>query len=299
MKVAISNITVDPSIDIRERMDAPTIRAYSEVFDQLPPVVVFDTGQGYLLADGFHRISAAQLLGRSEVDADVRQGNREDALEFASYANATSGLRLTAEERRVGIRRLLAMHSDWPDVEISRRMGCSDDVVRTVRRNVQVYREAPTASQLTESHVREISRAPTPQWEPISRVATEKDWSVEETREAVRNLTDPTVPADHKQALLQGATEPVAFRDGEPTILRQTIQRHLATESAQDYRTFLEGALHQLAQLRRFPAQEIVDGVSADRLRSLIRELPGNVDFLNTIVRIGKSRLEIWSIDDG
>ena len=298
MRIAISDITVDASIDIRDRIDDTTVRAYAEVFDQLPPVVVFDTEQGYLLADGFHRINAARKLGRSEVEADIRKGGRQDAMEFASYANATSGLRLTAEERRVGIRRLLTMHTDWSEPEVSRRMGCSDDVVRTVRRNMQVYREAPTASQLTDTHVREISRAPSPQWEPLSKVASDKRWTAEETREAVRNLADPAVPTEHKQALLQGNTEPVVFRDGEPTILRQTIQRHLSTEAEKDYRSFLEGTLYQLAQLRRFSAQDIVDGVSAERLRSLIRELPGYVDYLSSIVNIGKRRLEIWSVDD-
>ncbi len=299
MKLALRDIVVDSSVDIRERLDEPTISTYMEVFDRLPPITVFETPEGMILADGFHRVSAATRLGHQEVEADVKKGTRQDALEFAASANATGGLRLTSEERRLGIRRLVGLHPEWGNSEVSSRMACNDELVRQVKRNLEVYREAPTASQLTETHVREISRAPTQQWEPLARAATAKSWTTEETREAVRNLSDPKVPTEHKQALLRGDTEPISFRGEEPTILRQTIARHLSEEAKQDYKSFLEGTLHQLAQLRRFPAQEIVDGVSADRLRSLIRELPGYVDFLNSIGTIGKSRLEIWSVDDG
>jgi len=45
--------------------------------------VVFDVDGALLLADGHHRIAAAEQLGRSTVRADVRKGERRDALQFA------------------------------------------------------------------------------------------------------------------------------------------------------------------------------------------------------------------------
>lgn len=299
MRIAIRDLIIDPSVDIRERIDEAVVQEYMEVFERLPQVVVFETPEGFLLSDGFHRTSAAQRLGHTDIEAEVKKGTRNDALEYAAYANAVTGLKLTPEERRVGIRRLFTFHNDWPHQRIADLMGCSRHSVDDVVRNLQVYREAPSASLITDSHVREISRAPAQQWEPLAKVAAEKEWTTEEVREVVRNIADPELPAEHKQALLRGETEPVVVRNGEPTILRQTIARHLSKEAKQDYRSFLEGTLHQLSQLRRFPAQEIVDGVSADRLRSLVRELPSYIDFLHSIVTIGKNRLEIWSVDDG
>lgn len=44
-----------------------------------PPIVFFD-GADYWLADGFHRLIAAEELGLTEFDADVREGTRRDPL---------------------------------------------------------------------------------------------------------------------------------------------------------------------------------------------------------------------------
>ena len=77
-KIAINKIVVDPTVQIRRANHEPTIRRYEESFDKLPPVVVFDVpGEGRLLADGFHRIAAAERLGRREIDATLRKGTRE------------------------------------------------------------------------------------------------------------------------------------------------------------------------------------------------------------------------------
>ena len=49
----------------------------------MPPVVVFDTGNERILVGGHHRVAAAQRLGRTEVEAEVRPGTRADALAYA------------------------------------------------------------------------------------------------------------------------------------------------------------------------------------------------------------------------
>jgi ParB-like chromosome segregation protein Spo0J len=54
------------------------------MLDDLPPVVVFDTPEGPLLADGHHRLAAAGRLGRKTVEAEVRAGSRQDALRYAA-----------------------------------------------------------------------------------------------------------------------------------------------------------------------------------------------------------------------
>ena len=47
-------------------------------------MVVFDTPEGPLLADGHHRLAAAGRLGRKTVEAEVRAGSRQDALRYAA-----------------------------------------------------------------------------------------------------------------------------------------------------------------------------------------------------------------------
>jgi ParB-like chromosome segregation protein Spo0J len=56
-----------------------------------PPVVVFHYGQRHWLADGFHRLYAAEAAGIGVISADVRPGTRRDALKHALSANAQHG----------------------------------------------------------------------------------------------------------------------------------------------------------------------------------------------------------------
>jgi hypothetical protein len=46
--------------------------------------VVFETEDGVLLVDGYHRVAAAKLRGAETVTADVRRGSRSDALRVAA-----------------------------------------------------------------------------------------------------------------------------------------------------------------------------------------------------------------------
>jgi ParB-like chromosome segregation protein Spo0J len=81
-KLAIDSIIIDPTVQIRRSNHEPTIRRYEESFEKLPPIDVFDTPDGMLLADGFHRVAAAQRLGLVEVDAKVHEGTRASSLSF-------------------------------------------------------------------------------------------------------------------------------------------------------------------------------------------------------------------------
>jgi hypothetical protein len=69
---------------------------------------VFYDGAEYWLADGFHRVHAAQKLRRLTIAADVRQGTRRDAVLLSARANAEHGLRRTNEDKRRAVLTLLA-----------------------------------------------------------------------------------------------------------------------------------------------------------------------------------------------
>src|SRR3989442_10872953 len=104
-KIAIKEIEIDTTIQIRRGNHEPTIRRYEESFEKLPPVDVFRTPEGDLLADGFHRVAAAERLGKREIQATIHKGTREAALEFAVTANMKNADPLSPEERDDGIRR--------------------------------------------------------------------------------------------------------------------------------------------------------------------------------------------------
>ena len=293
MNIPINDIVADASIDIRNGMDGTTIDEYMEILDQLPPVVVFDTPQGYLLADGFHRFTAAERLGRVEIDAEVREGTRQDALEFAAYANAAAPLKLQPDERRAGIRRLDRLHPDWSAGQIARLMACSDYTVRTTLRAQDVRRETfLSPKQLPDSAAVEISRVPKEQWEPLARVAVDNEWTLDEVTLASRNLRDPGMTEEHKRALLAGQSEPITHKEGELALLPETVQRHIGREIDNDTQAPFERTLALIVELRRFSAYEVVDRMPRERLASVVRELPADIGYLNEILDIARQRLE-------
>ncbi len=100
-----------------------------------PPVIVFHDGTDYWLADGFHRVGAAEAAGATEIEADVRQGTVRDAILFSVSANAAHGQRRTNEDKRRAVHRLLDDPEwvGWSDSEIARRCGVSHTLVQGLR----------------------------------------------------------------------------------------------------------------------------------------------------------------------
>lgn len=124
-----------PRTDLCEAT-AAEYAASLEAGASFPPVVVFGSeAEGYWLADGFHRVAAHRLAGRSSVEADVRPGGRREALLHAVGANAEHGLRRSASDKRRAVELLLAdaEWAAWSDREIGRACKVSHPFVAKVR----------------------------------------------------------------------------------------------------------------------------------------------------------------------
>ncbi len=74
---------------------------------EFPPVDVFFDGAVYWLADGYHRLLAAESLGLAEIDCTVHDGGLSDAIWFSCSANASHGLRRTRDDVQLAIQRAL------------------------------------------------------------------------------------------------------------------------------------------------------------------------------------------------
>jgi hypothetical protein len=109
--------------------------------DTFPPIVVFYDGADYWLADGFHRLEAHRRHGLEEIDADIRQGTRRDAVLYACGANASHGLRRTNADKRRAVETLLNDQewSQWSDREIARRCGVGNRFVSDMRQEHTVF----------------------------------------------------------------------------------------------------------------------------------------------------------------
>jgi hypothetical protein len=85
----IADLLAASPVDPEAHLDDARVERYAGRFDDLPPVTVFETPEGPLLVDGYHRVAAARRLGLETVEAEVISGSREDALRYAAAVGAT------------------------------------------------------------------------------------------------------------------------------------------------------------------------------------------------------------------
>jgi len=131
--INLDKLPISSGTQVREKLCNTTITLYAERMtagDKFPPVVVYQNGNGnYSIGDGFHRVKAAALAERKQIEAIVHHGDHRDALDFALRANLTHGNRLTNADKRKGV--LMALDV-WPkdtNRDIARRCAVSPGLV--------------------------------------------------------------------------------------------------------------------------------------------------------------------------
>jgi hypothetical protein len=131
-RIKLSEIDRKAGTQTRATINPATVEEYAQAMKDgaaFPPVVLF----GKILADGFHRIAAAEIAKLKDFPADIRIGSKTDALAYALSANGAHGLRRTNADKKNAVRLAL---EEWPDIsnkEISRRCAVSDMMVASVR----------------------------------------------------------------------------------------------------------------------------------------------------------------------
>src|SRR5690606_3498910 len=114
---------------------------YSEEMErgvEFPPITVFFDGSKFWLADGFHRFLAAKHNEYEAIAADVREGGRSAALEFALGANATNCLFLTSEDKRNAVEGALEEWTDRSNFVLAETCKATTEFVRKQRQRSQV-----------------------------------------------------------------------------------------------------------------------------------------------------------------
>jgi hypothetical protein len=144
--IPIKQLRRDGGTQPRALLDTSVIADYTEAVlagGTFPPVTVIFDGTTHWLADGFHRVAAAEAAGRTEIAADVRQGTHRDAVLISVGANAEHGLRRTNADKRRAVTTLLSdpEWSRWSDREIARKAGVGHVFVNSMRKELSVHRE--------------------------------------------------------------------------------------------------------------------------------------------------------------
>lgn len=137
--IALKDIVFDEGTQVRAAINQDVVAEYAgrmATGETFPAIVLFNDGNRYYLADGFHRVMAAHRNEWMSIRAEVRAGTKTDALWFALGANKANGQRMTTADKRHAI--LLAIKT-WPDkgpTLIAEQIGCTDRWVREIRSEV-------------------------------------------------------------------------------------------------------------------------------------------------------------------
>lgn len=102
--IPIAEIVVNDQLQLR--VDGNNSEWVAAIVDALEagtaiePISLFEDDAGYILGDGFHRLSAYIQLEKETIPAIVKKGGFAAALECAMSANLTHGLPLTMDDKR-------------------------------------------------------------------------------------------------------------------------------------------------------------------------------------------------------
>ena len=125
-QLLVESIRTDGQTQSRVKISDETVVEYAEAMKAdvgvpFPPLTVYFDGTDYWLADGFHRLLAAQRIGRKNIAAEVTQGSRKDAAWASCAANQFHGLRRTNPDKRKCV--TMALRSAEQDRSIVPRGG--------------------------------------------------------------------------------------------------------------------------------------------------------------------------------
>lgn len=145
--ILISQISLERSPFVRAAVNSEAVQDYAELYRsgtmREEPVVFVDEAGEILLADGRHRIEAAQLAGMDSIKCQVERGGFSEALKWALTANSAHGLRRTNADKKVCVIEAL---KEWPRLsnpQVAELCAVTDRYVTTVRRELESSKDIP------------------------------------------------------------------------------------------------------------------------------------------------------------
>jgi hypothetical protein len=272
MRVRIDEIKADfETYAYRDKLDDETVKRYQQIIDDLPPVDLFDTKEGLILAGGYHRLEAHKQEGRATITATTHQGTVAEAKMFACKANAQHGLHMTRSERQRALMDFIkfSLLEDplLSNVAISKNFGGTS--IKTVRR----YRtkleesgeiEVTTQRRGADGRVIEAVDIGNPTWAnaQVNQADNLPASSADETE--VTPTSVPIANGDDVIALATARGDVIAV-DGQVVTniveAEQAIKKikHLGAEWAKLKSMILKMNIHADTFCQRFSADDIVD----------------------------------------
>lgn len=149
--IKTASITRDERLQPRVSMDNTTLEEYTTAMrngEDFPPVIVYYDGTKYWLSDGWHRVEAAILAGRTDINAEIRTGSYEDALKHSLSANSTHGLKRSQADKKRAIINALNAFPLESNREIARIVHVDDKTVGKYREELKIQQDEKTMNDL-------------------------------------------------------------------------------------------------------------------------------------------------------
>lgn len=138
----ISNLRRDGGLQCRAFLQLDTVAAYAASLmrgAKFPPAIAFDDGQEIWLADGYHRVAAAECIGQKTFSVDVRLGSLRDAILYVTSGRASDiqGIPHSERDRYRVVQRLLRDRewSQWSDDRIADHCDVPRQFVQDIRQD--------------------------------------------------------------------------------------------------------------------------------------------------------------------
>jgi len=199
----VEKIRIDCGTQSREKIDQQVVSDYAVALKEgakFPAVVVFHDGLEYYLADGFHRYLSHVQAGRTEIEAEVKNGTLRDAILYSLSANDSHGLRRTNADKRKSVMTLLEDDEwkQWSSSDIARACKVSHVFVIKLRKDdkpevVRVTRNGKVSERKAEYEKPEWNPPPLIDPRPLvdmPEVRDEKDEALQILLEENQKLTD-------------------------------------------------------------------------------------------------------------
>lgn len=156
-KLRLDAIRTDGDTQLRAGLSLDTVGEYVDAINAgaiFPPLVVYNDGTTFWLADGFHRHAALVQAGREDYCVDVHSGDRRDALLYSASANAKHGLRRSNADKRRAVSTILTdtEWSQWSDRKIAKACGVTHPFVAALRAELRGNGYQPSDEVLAELH---------------------------------------------------------------------------------------------------------------------------------------------------
>lgn len=215
----IDGLLLQPRLQMRAALDTETIEEYAAAMktgEPFPPVRVVEADDGWLVCDGFHRVSAARAAGVTSLPCNVTPGTFDDALLLALAANATNGLRRSNADKRRAVTVALERWPEKSDRVIAQLCGVDHKMVAPLRPQLG---KSPSSPVEPEKRIGADGKARTVPAKP-------NDSAANPAKETQQQCEKPTPkPAEPVTSSLQDADD-----DGAPS--DEEIAAFLAQEAA-------------------------------------------------------------------